>query len=223
MITVVSTGFAAPTKHLCLASVAKQTDRHIYIEASEQTPPLTVTENVWRACRALPPDEIVVWLDGDDELALGALATVQRMYDAGADCTYGSFRFSDGRPVALRAYDDPKNCRREPWLGTHLKTFRAGLLASVSETELQLGDDVCDGIGAVVGRTRGPWIDMCCDMAIMFAVLERSQNAIFCPEVLCIYHYASSWEFRMNAAEHAREKQIERVLRSRIPFFQITP
>lgn len=205
MITVVSTGFAAPTKHLCLASVAKQTDRHVYIEASEQNPPLTVTENVWHACRELPTDEIVVWLDGDDELAHGSLATVQRMYDAGADCTYGSFRFSDGRPVALRAYEDFRNCRREPWLGTHLKTFRAGLLASVPETELQI---------------EGKWIDMCCDMAIMFAVLERAQNAVFCPEVLCVYHYASSWEFRMSAAEHAREKSIERVLRSRIPLFR---
>lgn len=207
IISVVSTGFRAPTKQRCLNSVTVQTEphEHIYIEASEQNPPRTVTENVWRACRELPPDRVVAWLDGDDWLLPDALTRVRTMHDAGADCTYGSFRFSDGRPVALRAYTNPKNCRREPWLGTHLKTFRAGLLASVPPGELMF---------------EGEWINMCCDMALMFPVLERAQNPVFCSEVLCVYHYASSWEFRMSAAEHAREKSIERVLRSRIPLFR---
>lgn len=203
LITVVSTGFRAPTKQRCLDSVAAQLEphEHCYIEASEQDPPLTVTENVWRACRELPPDRVVVWLDGDDSLASDTvLTTVRGMHEAGADCTYGSFRFSDGRKPAMRAYEDYCNCRREPWLGTHLKTFRAGLLASVPADELKIG---------------GEWIDMACDMALMFPILERAERAVFCPLVLCVYNYASSWEHRFTAADRAREAAIVRELRSR--------
>lgn len=198
MITVVSTGFRAPTKQRCIDSVKPY--EHRYIEASEQDPPLTVTQNVWSAVRDLPPDRIVVWLDGDDWLTPGALDVVQQKYDEGADCTYGSFRFSDGRSVKLRAYDNFKNCRREPWLGTHLKTFRAVLLQSVPADRLQLN---------------GQWINMACDIAIMFEVLERAQNAVWCPEMICVYNYSTSWEHRFTPADAAREKEIVRELRGR--------
>jgi hypothetical protein len=203
MITVVSTGYKARTKSDCIDSVKMQRMPvdHRYVEASEQDPPLTVTENVWLMCKELPPNEIVIWLDGDDRLASNNVAEiVLSKYAAGADCTYGSFRFSDGRVPTLRAYDNYRNCRREPWLGTHLKTFRAGLLQQVPAERLQLN---------------GEWINMACDIAIMFEVLERAKNAVFVPDVLCVYNYSMSWEFRFSPAEAAREKQIVRELRSR--------
>ena len=201
MITVISTGRNAPTKARCLRSVEVQTEQHehIYIESPADR---TVTQNVYEVVRELPPDRIVAWLDGDDWLAHDeVLARVRTMHSTecspkpATDCTYGSFRFSDGRSGNCRAYEDPKNCRQEPWLGTHLKTFRARLLQSVPETELQID---------------GKWIDMACDMAIMLPVLERAERATFCPEVLAIYNFASSWEHRFTVAEREREKRIVR-------------
>ena len=197
VITVISTGRNAPTKQKCIWSVATQTEphEHIYIESPAER---TVTQNVYEACSELPPNRIVAWLDGDDWLAHPrALETIARMHADGADCTYGSFQFSDGRIPKLRAYAG--DYRKEPWLATHLKTFRAGLLASAPAEELQLDRQ---------------WIEMACDMTIMFAVLKRARNAVFCPEILCVYNYASSWEHRFTAANRAREAEIVRALRA---------
>jgi hypothetical protein len=205
MITVVSTGFNAPTKQRCLDSVRMQTvhAEHVYVEASEQTPPRTVTQNLYEAVLDLPRNTIVVHLDGDDELADNhVIDRVCEMYESGADMTYGSFKFSDGRVPAMRAYTNPKNCRREPWLASHLKTFRAGFLHRVPAIELQY---------------RGDWIDMACDHAVMFPLLELARNPVFCPEVLAIYHFECAWEHRFAAKDRAREAEIVRDLRSRVP------
>jgi hypothetical protein len=205
VITVVSTGYNAPTKEKCIASVEAQTIsvHHQYIEASEQAPPRSVVENVYHAVQYYPADEIIVHLDGDDWFAHErVIERVAAMYRDGADCTYGSFRFNDGRNVALKAYENHKNCRKEPWLGTHLKTFRAGLLQRVPPGELMF---------------EGEWINMACDMAIMLPVLELAEHAVFCSETLVIYNYASSWEHRFTNAERMREATIVRELRSRSP------
>jgi hypothetical protein len=205
MITVLSTGFRAPTKIRCLTSVEVQTAQHEhdYIEASDQRPPLTVTENIWRACRDLPPDRVVAWIDGDDWLAHDeVLAHVLKLHVDGALCTYGSFRFADGRTPGFKAYKDPKRCREEPWWGTHLKTFRAGLVANIDYRDLH--------------DANGKWIDMCCDQALMFPVLEQAgAAAVFVPEILYVYSYGTSWEHRMSPEERKREKDTSAYLRGK--------
>lgn len=202
MITVLSTGFRASTKAKCLASVASQTAQceHIYIEASDQNPPRTVSENIWTACCELPADRIVAWVDGDDWLAVPwALDHIEKLHRDGAQCTYGSFRFADGRQPTMAAYKDPKKCREEPWMGSHLKTFRAELVANIAPADLQ---------------RNGKWINMCCDQSIMFPVLEQAgASAVFCPEVLYVYSFVTSWEHRMSPEERKREKDIEKYLR----------
>lgn len=205
MITVLSTGYRAPTKLACLRSVEAQTEshEHRYIEASDQNPPRTVTENIWRACQELPADRVVAWVDGDDRLSgPESLSVVAKLHRDGALCTYGSFRFSDGRTPGFRAYQDPRNCRNEPWWGTHLKTFRAGLVANIYYRDLH--------------DQNGKWIDMCCDQSIMFPVLEQAgKSAVFCPAILYVYSYATSWEHRMTLEERKREKEMEAWLRGR--------
>lgn len=199
MITVISTGWNATTKHLCLASVAAQVGvvvEHRYIEASEQAIPLGAGQNLARACDDLPPDRIVAWVDGDDWLAhRRALVSVQSAHDAGAWVTWGQFMTSDNEPGFASDYgvqDEPRACS---WRATHLKSVRAGLVQRIRADDLQWPD------GA-------PW-----DMAIMFPVLEMAGpgRRRFLSDVLYIYHEPSSYE-REHGAN--RTRMLEQKLRA---------
>jgi hypothetical protein len=194
-VTVISTGNAAPTKERCIKSVKAQQRvevDHKYIEASEQAPPRTRLENVIRACCALPPEEIVAWIDGDDWLASEhALARIAEDHRRGAWATYGTYIREDGQwGHAAPVVGDP---RKAPWTASHLKTFRAGLVHRLRVRDFM---------------PAGQWAtDLAPDVAIMIPVLEMAaERAVFVPELLYVYSYATSWESK--ASEH--EKQLEK-------------
>lgn len=203
MLHVISTGFRAPTRDRCEQSVEMQWPpvRHVYIEASEQRPPLDVISNLLDACAKLAPEDVVVWLDGDDWLARGdACLQVAAMHEDGAWVTWGSFEYADGRPGFAEALRPGFAVRQHPWVTTHLKTFRAGLVQRLR------AEDVTWPHGAQV-----PW-----DMVVMFACIEMAGPRIrFCPDVLSVYNFASSNEFRNGASE---ERRIEQVIRARKPY-----
>lgn len=208
MIHVVSTGFRAPTKQRCLDSVRGQTLDcvHHYVEASNTVPPDNVITNLTRVVDRLEPTDVVVWLDGDDWL-LGATAleTVQAYHSVGAWVTYGSFEYSDGRPGFAAEYKQEESVRASPWRATHLRSFRAGLLHRLREE---------DRNGWKAGEAV-PW-----DMVVMFACIEMAgwERADFCPDVLCVYNFASSHEFRHGPSE---ERAIEREIRAEEPYTRI--
>lgn len=194
MITVVSTGWAAPTKGRCLASVASQVDvacDHVYVEASEQPAPAPAAlENMTRVIAQLPEDRIVALLDGDDWLAHPrALATIQEAYEANPEllATYGSYIYSDGRPGHCASYGT-RPPRSAPFTASHLKTFRASLLHRVDPGDLML-----------------PHAQ---DMAIMLPLLEMAgpERSRFIAEILYVYHARSSFAFDATFAALAQER-----------------
>jgi hypothetical protein len=210
-VHVVSTGFAAPTKEKCLASVASQKGvlvRHYYVEASTQEPPQEVITNQMLVIRMLPPDAVVVLLDGDDWLAHDdVLARVKEMHDAGAWVTYGSFRYDDGRRGFAAPYLATETVRSALWRATHLKTIRAGLFQ-----RLRLEDQAWPS-GAPV-----PW-----DMVTMFAAIEQAgwDRTVFCPDVLSIYSFATSHEWRAGNRGREDERSIEADIRARPPYARV--
>jgi hypothetical protein len=197
-VTVVSTGFNAPTKRLCIASVAAQKDvevEHIYVEAGKQSPPLTVTENVLAAVRDLPKDRIVAWLDGDDWLAHDrALERVVAEHEAGAWVTWGSYMHVDGvrGPAAQPTLDHAY--RKSPWIYSHLKTFRAGLLQRVQDDDLKLD---------------GEWVSLAVDVAFMLPILEQAgrTRARFIENVLVVYNFAHSYEANVSRREEIEHER----------------
>ena len=174
-----------------MASVEMQAEadfRHVYIEASAQHPPHAQMQNFYEAAHLCAPEDIIACVDGDDWLATPhALATVQRMHDAGAWVTYGNFEYSDGRPSQM------PECRvpwRQGWL-SHLKTFRAALFARIPITYLMVGNE---------------W-NLYQDGSMMGALCEMAgpDRVAYCSDVLYVYHAASSFEFNASAADKAKQ------------------
>ena len=207
-VTVVSTGLFAPTKAICLASVAAQRGvavDHVYIEAGEQAERLTVSENLFRAIHALPPERIVAWIDGDDWLAHPmALARAAKEHESGAWVTYGQFMYADGAPGFAAPYAGTE-VREQAWKATHLKTFRAGLFQRIDVDDLQLD---------------GEWVSLAVDMAIMFPMLEMAGpgRARFISDVLYVYNFRSSFQANANPRERARELECDRRIRAKRPY-----
>lgn len=207
-ITVVSTGFMAPTARVCRASVAAQVGvevEHRYVEASEQSPPKSKIENLLAQVADLTPDAVVALVDGDDWLAHPrALARIAEAHARGAWVTYGQFLNTRGERGFAAAYETP-DYRRAPWRATHLKTFRAGLMQRIKHEDLQF---------------EGKWIDRGDDPSFMIPILEMAgpKRAFFVPEILYIYNSATNWESSATHAERTREKAIEQFVRSKKPY-----
>jgi tetratricopeptide (TPR) repeat protein len=136
--------------------------------------------------KLVQPSDIIVWLDGTDRLATPfALARVLAEYtnDPSILCTYGNFVGSKGSPSNLRAYDRHAlswgRIRKEPWLASHLRTFRAHVFQQIHKSDLQ--DNT--------GITPSGWFDRCTDWVVMFPILEMARlRASFIPDILVEYN-----------------------------------
>ena len=203
MMHVVSTGLAAPTREKCKLSVLHmQRDVNLSHTYVDSLPDVDVITNLANVICGFDPEDIVVWLDGDDWLVRDdACAIVKAMHDAGAWVTWGSFVFADGRPGFAAPVNWGTPIRRQPWVTTHLKSFRAGLFQQLREEDLKWEP------GAQV-----PW-----DMVVMFAAIEMAggRRCTFCPEVLSAYNLANSNEWKNGPGE---ERRIEQVIRARAPY-----
>lgn len=136
--------------------------------------------NLDHQIRLLSPDTIVLWVDGDDYLLHDRV--VERVLDAyrhGAWLTYGQFQHApEWWPGWAHEYDHEvvrrARYRHEPWLATHLKTFRAGLYHLISDADLR--------------TPAGQWMTEATDLAIMFPMLEMAaERARFIPDPLYAY------------------------------------
>jgi hypothetical protein len=245
VLVVVSTGLNAPAKPKCLASVASQKGvpfRHVYIEAGDQVPRLSMTENVHRAIYACDPLDIVVCVDGDDWLPHDdVLRKVQAMHDAGAWVTYGSFVFADEpgydrsawwpgkRTDIVYVHDGPTYKTRpayprhayastayrlEPWLASHLKTFRAFLYQAIAEEDLRIPEPGVPGWG--------DW-SFCNDHAIMFPMLEMAgpDRVMHCKDLMYVYNWAVSCERAGTPEEQARSAAHAAACRKKTPYAKL--
>jgi hypothetical protein len=209
MIHVVSTGMRAPTRRICEGSVRAQTRvgcdvRHVYIDAADQCTPMPASYNVWSACRDLPPDDIVVWLDGDDWLAHdGVLSIVLHMHRCGAWVTYGQYMTADGQRGHCARYA-PRDVRSQPWLASHLRTFRSGLMRYVDAEDLQVD---------------GEWVTRGVDVAIMLPLLELAghDRSMYCDTVLAVYNTSSAWETSARGVDLDHESAIVTRIRAKRP------
>lgn len=156
---------------------------------------------------SLPPDEVVVWLDGDDWLCNDhALDIVAKAHASGAWVTYGQFTWSSTGAVGFAAQCGP-DPRAEPWRATILRTFRAGLAARIRDEDLRWPD--------------GSYLDLAIDQAIMIPCLEMAgiDRARFIPNVLATYNDASLNS--MTAEDKVREADAVRLIRSRERYSRI--
>jgi hypothetical protein len=207
-VTVISTGFKAPTARVCRASVAAQAGvevEHRYVEASDQNPPKSKIENLLAQVADLAPDTVVALVDGDDWLAHPrALARIADAHARGAWVTYGQFMNTRGEKGFAAAYET-SDYRRSPWRATHLKTFRAGLMQRIKHEDLQF---------------EGKWIDRGDDPSFMIPILEMAgpTRSVFVPEILYIYNSSLNWESSATHAERSREKAIEQFVRHKRPY-----
>jgi hypothetical protein len=145
------------------------------------------------------PNDIVVMLDGDDELAHDSvLLKVQSLYaDPEVWLTYGSFVHAlDEKPGNVRPYLG-ENYRTSPWRGSHLKTFRAWLAHQLTPLDLK--------------KPGGEWRTVS-DLVLMLPMLEMAGQAHsrFVPDVLCKYHSELSFEHTADAV--ARVKMNEDII-----------
>lgn len=143
--------------------------------------------------RALLPDEVIVWLDGDDELLPWALRYVVEAHEKGAWVTWGQFMTSEGE-VGFAGPVGPAP-RFEPWRATHLKTFRAGLVQRIDPEHLR------DGYA---------W-----DQAVMIPCLEMAaERATFLARIVHVYNIENSFMRNAPPEEQAREHEAVRRIRS---------
>jgi hypothetical protein len=196
VIAVLSAGYAAKTKDLCIASVTMQVGaefRHVYRDDALTAERKGATRNYWEMISECDPDDIIVMLDGDDELAHDhVLAMIEGVYaDPEVWLTYGSFVHAlDGKPGNVRPYLG-ENYRTSPWRGSHLKTFRAWLAHKLAESDLK--------------KPGGEWRTVS-DLVLMLPMLEMAGQAHsrFVPDVLCKYHSELSFEKTADAMAHLK-------------------
>lgn len=214
--TVISTGFNTPpdAARKCVESVRKQFRppmgpdyEHVVREG-----PTPHFQNLVEVIGKLPDDRIVACVDHDDWLGPpSALCAHARRFAAGAWVTYGSFIFADGRRgEPSTPYRPDENPRKAPWKATHLKCFKAGLFKKIKHEHLK--------------DAEGRWLEHARDLALMFPLLEMAGYArtAHVQEVVYVYHWANSTEFRGSEEVRAEEAKILKYVRS-LPPYEVLP
>ncbi len=121
-----------------------------------------------RRFTSLPDEAVVAILDGDDELfnadALGRV--VQEYIDPAVWMTYGSFCYASNGRRGLGSLFPLKvlqkaSFRKEPWITSHLRTFKAWLFKKIVKEDL---------------LHEGKFYQVAWDLAIMFPMLEMAHN-----------------------------------------------
>jgi hypothetical protein len=165
---------------------------------------LSALENCWRVWKDLPPDEVIVWLDGDDWLAHDqALEVVAKAYLSPQKetwLTFGQFMFADGAVGFAAPYPPGAHPRYMDWRATHLKTFRAGLVQQLSVEDFM---------------NQGKYVELAIDKAIMWPLLELAGDRYTCiHQVLSVYNLDASWAAGRSPAELQVElNEVERLRR----------
>jgi glycosyltransferase involved in cell wall biosynthesis len=144
--------------------------------------------NHWMAISTLvaKPEDVLVFVDGDDRLEAGALTKLKGYYEKDTLLTYGQYRSDPFSPTCSLAGPYPQDVidrrayrehsllgRGIPW--NHLRTVRYEIASQLTEKDFQFRD--------------GEWYRMSSDAAVMYPCLELAgDNFKFIPEVLYVYN-----------------------------------
>lgn len=132
------------------------------------------------------PDDVLVFVDGDDRLAHpDVFQTLKRYYDRGAKLTFGQYESVPFSPTCQLAAPFPQHiidqksfrrvsARKGGIYWNHLRTFKYELFSQLTD------DDFKDASGG--------WYKTATDAALMYPCLELAAPDIhFIPEVLYLY------------------------------------
>lgn len=176
--------------------------------------------NIYRAVQACPDDEIIVILDGEDWLAHEwVLQRLNAYYDdpnlwisLAQGIHYPSYRLASFQEleareeIIIRALGEGRGLQR---MGSHLKSFYAGLFKKVKESDFIYS---------------GSFLPTCAELAYMTPMLEMGTDHFhFIPEVLCVNH-----EQILKQEDRELVLRCEKFIRSLDPYpsltaLQVTP
>ncbi len=140
----------------------KYVDERISVHVNKKR--LGLSANIWNGIKLAnaKPEDIVVIFDADDELDKGALKTVAKAYEKRPTllATHGSYRHigRKRRTKISKAYSKKKSVRKQPWRGSHLKTFKYKLMDYFPKSYLK--------------DKKGKWYMASSDIALMIPILE---------------------------------------------------
>jgi len=150
--------------------------------------------NWYNVVNNLPPEVIIVALDGDDWLSnKSVLSLLNKVYNKyNVLVTYGSFQMYPfhglDKICEPLPYDIMKNnkFREYKWVTSHLRTFKAGLYQRIKKEDLFYD---------------GTFLKMASDQAFMYPILEMAgMRSIFIPDILHVYNCATPLnEHKVNA------------------------
>lgn len=168
-----------------------------------------ILENIYNTVHNCRPEEIIVILDGDDELAgPDVLTKLNQVYqDSNVWMTYGQFVSSSSVYIGecSKIPDDvisANTIRNYPWVSSHLKTFYAGLFQRIKREDLQ----VC-----------GQFFPMATDIAYTFAILEMAGfHSKFIDQVL--YRYNTENAVKINEIEWLMRDAFVAMIRAKKPY-----
>lgn len=173
-----------------------------------------VLANHYKMAQMCSDDEIIVNLDGDDELAhRNVLKLLSDVYDS-ADIwmTYGSFAYdyesrnpdpnADPRGIAGQIPSD-RHDRSYPFVCSHLRTYKKWLFSKIRLEDL---------------KRDGDFYQLAMDHALMFPMIEMSgpQHARYMHDILYFYnavnvlneHTLMGRDTVMEVANHIRSQQV---------------
>jgi len=200
---------------LAAAREAAGQDPRIIIQRNEMRKYLLANTAAAIALARPDPEDVVVWLDGDDALSgADVFDRLKQAYEQGAWLTYGSYAGSDGaRGVECRAYPGwvarANAYRWTDWRASHLKTFKVWLWRKIQPADLTITQEQYREFlrylllsfhwlnffklrkvpHAELVDPAGDFFRRCTDKAVMLPMLEMAgERARFIPEVLYAYN-----------------------------------
>mgnify|MGYP003626359074 CR=1 FL=1 len=170
-------------------------------------------KNIYDGISLMNPskEDIIITLDGDDWLSNPkVLSTLNQTYNStGCWITYGSYaeyptsvrgKFARQIPTTLIVQ---KQLRRQPWMSSHLRTFKHKLWNKIKK------EDLLD--------SEGNFYKMTWDLAFMFPMLEMAgEKSEYIKDILYIYNVSNP--LNDHKVDNAQQMEFERQIRNKAPY-----
>lgn len=169
--------------------------------------------NLYSMIHSCPDNNIIVTLDGDDQLAHpNVLRSLNETYqNENVWITYGQYEIPGwqqgtyGAEPIPQYYIDSHNFRQWPSIPTHLRTFYAGLFKKINIKDLLY---------------HGKFFPMAWDSAFMFPMLEMAGSRFkFIKEVLYIYNVENPLSDRKK--NRHLQSNLDSFIRSKKPYIEL--
>ena len=176
----------------------KNDDRFILIENKNKKFKLKNMDDLIMDNTLIHDDDIIVELDGDDWLYNeNVLDFIYQKYEKNKKLwlTNGSFIYSDGR-FGFSNKSNPSNVRKEPFLFSHLRTWKAHLWRKIDETSFL--------------DENGEYFKAAPDVAYSFPMIEMAGDLHyeFIPEILLVYNEENPHNEHKDKARAGIQEQI---------------